>query len=246
MLLEVSAVEKSFGAVEVLKGVSFSVEEGECLAVVGDNGAGKTTLMRIIAGVYTLDAGALSYRGKPLDLHSPRQAREIGIEMIHQDLALAHHQSAAANMFLGREFTRRPVAFLPIRVLDHKRMTEEARKVIEHLGVRLPSVDYPVGRLSGGQRQSVAIARAIASDPKMVIMDEPTAALAVREVEQVLKLIRDLKSNGIGVILISHRLPDVFAVSDRIVALRHGLNAATLRTSETTMKEVVAEIVGAE
>jgi len=244
-LLEIRDLRKSFGPVEVLKGVSFDVAAGEVVALVGDNGAGKSTLMKIVTGVHLPDSGTVTFDGWPLPFGDPRHTRELGIEMIYQDLALAREQDVAANIFLGREPLRRAMGFLPVRVLDGHRMHAEAARIIEHLGARLPSTDYRVGSLSGGQQQSVAIARAITFQPKLVIMDEPTAALAVREVEHVLDLIRELKSRGIGVILISHRLPDVFAVADRMIALRQGVVAADLPAGETTMAEVVSHIVGA-
>ncbi|MEQ8968136.1 MAG: ATP-binding cassette domain-containing protein [Azospirillaceae bacterium] len=244
-LLDIRDLKKSFGPIEVLKGVSFEVAEGEVVALVGDNGAGKSTLMKIVTGVHLPDAGTVTFAGRPLPFGDPRRTRELGIEMIYQDLALAREQDVAANIFLGREPLRRMLGFLPIRVLDSHRMHDEAERIIAHLGARLPSTDYRVGSLSGGQQQSVAIARAITFQPKLVIMDEPTAALAVREVEHVLDLIRELKSRGIGVILISHRLPDVFAVADRMIALRQGVVAADVPAAETTMAEIVSHIVGA-
>jgi ABC-type sugar transport system ATPase subunit len=244
-LLEVRDVTKRFGAVEVLRGVSFSLEPGTVLGLLGDNGAGKTTLMKIITGVYCLDEGQVFFDGKPIPYpeHTPREARELGIEMIYQDLALAKQQDVAANIFLGQEPVYHWLGWWPM--VDKARMEREAQAAIERLGARIPSVRYPVGALSGGQQQSVAIARALTFNPKLVIMDEPTAALAVREVEHVLELIRGLRAQGIGVILISHRLPDVFAVTDRIVVLRQGSVVADEPTAHTTMQDVVAHIVGA-
>lgn len=244
-LLEVKNVTKRFGAVEVLGGVSFSLEPGTVLGLLGDNGAGKTTLMKILTGVYQPDSGQVFFGGKPIPYpeHTPRQARMLGIEMIYQDLALAKQQDVAANIFLGREPVYRWLGWWPM--VDKARMEQEARIALERLGALIPSVRYPLWALSGGQQQSVAIARALTFNPKLVIMDEPTAALAVREVEHVLALIRELKAQGIGVILISHRLPDVFAVTDRIVVLRQGRVVADVPTAHTSMQEVVAYIVGA-
>ncbi|MDW8092003.1 MAG: ATP-binding cassette domain-containing protein [Meiothermus sp.] len=244
-LLELRQVTKRFGAVEVLRGVSFSLEAGSVVGLLGDNGAGKSTLMKIVTGVYSLDSGQVFFAGQPIRYpqHNPQRARELGIEMIYQDLALARQQDAAANIFLGREPLYRFLGFWPM--IDRARMRREAEAAIARLGARLPSVSYPVGQLSGGQQQSVAIARALSFNPRLVIMDEPTAALAVREVEHVLELIRELRRQGIGVILISHRLPDVFAVSDRIVVLRQGVVVADLQTAQTSMTEVVGYIVGA-
>jgi ABC-type sugar transport system ATPase subunit len=241
-LLELVDVRKSFGAVEALRGVTFSVEAGSAVALVGDNGAGKSTLMKTITGVHRPDQGAIRFDGEPLTGVDPGEIRRRGIEMIYQDLALAKMQDVASNIFLGREPTR---SILGIPIIDRGRIEREAQTMIETLGARVPSVRLPVGVLSGGQQQSVAIARALTFRPKLVIMDEPTAALAVREIEHVLDLIRTLRDQGIAVILISHRLTDVFAVCDRIVALRQGQVIADEKTAETSMNAVVAHIVGA-
>ncbi len=242
-LLELDGVQKRFGAVEALRGVTLAVDAGEVVALVGDNGAGKSTLMKTITGVYRPDGGAIRFEGQDITGLEPGAIRARGIEMIYQDLALARQQDVAANIFLGREPVRRLLGVLPM--IDRRRIETEALRMVRRLGARLPSVHYEVGLLSGGQQQSVAIARALTFDPKLVIMDEPTAALAVREVEHVLELIRELRRQRIGVILISHRLTDVFAVADRIVALRQGMVIADERAAATTMQEVVAHIVGA-
>jgi simple sugar transport system ATP-binding protein len=236
-------VQKRFGAVEALRGVTLAVDAGEVVALVGDNGAGKSTLMKTITGVYQPDGGAIRFEGQDITGLEPGAIRARGIEMIYQDLALARQQDVAANIFLGREPVRRLLGVLP--VIDRRRIESEALRMVRRLGARLPSVHYEVGLLSGGQQQSVAIARALTFDPKLVIMDEPTAALAVREVEHVLALIRELRRQRIAVILISHRLTDVFAVADRIVALRQGTVIADERAATTTMQAVVAHIVGA-
>jgi ABC-type sugar transport system ATPase subunit len=243
-LLEIGGVTKRFGAVQVLNGVDLSVEAGSVVGLVGDNGAGKSTLMKTITGIYSVDEGAIEFAGEPLNGLSPGERRRRGIEMIYQDLALARQQDVAENIFLGREPVRRAFGILPGYV-DKARMDAEALKMIDRLGARIPSIHRPVGMFSGGQQQTVAIARALTFDPKMVIMDEPTAALAVREVESVLKLIRQMRDEGIAVILISHRLNDVFEVTDRIVVLRQGRIEADLRTEATKMREVVGYIVGA-
>ncbi len=243
-LLSLAGVEKHFGSVEALRGVSFAIEAGTVTALVGDNGAGKSTLMKVISGVYEPDGGTVTFDGEEITSLPTGEIRERGIEMIYQDLALAAQQDVASNIFLGREPTTTFLG-LPLRRIDRARIEEQAARMIEKLGARVPSVRYPVGFLSGGQQQSVAIARALTFDPKLVIMDEPTAALAVREVEHVLELIRELRRQGIAVILISHRLTDVFAVADRILALRQGQIIADERTSETDMSTVVAHIVGA-
>jgi ABC-type sugar transport system ATPase subunit len=243
-LLELSEVKKKFGTVEALRGVSFGVEAGTVVGLVGDNGAGKSTLMKCITGIYRPDAGAIRFAGEALDEFDPGERRSRGVEMIYQDLALARQQDVASNIFLGREPTRK-VLGIPLGTIDRGKIEEEASRMILRLGARIPSVRHLVGTLSGGQQQSVAIARALTFEPRLVIMDEPTAALAVREVDHVLDLIRELKRQGIAVILISHRLTDVFAVSDRILALRQGRVIADEPTSRTSMNAVVAHIVGA-
>jgi simple sugar transport system ATP-binding protein len=241
-LLDLVDVRKSFGPVEALRGVTFSVEAGEAVALLGDNGAGKSTLMKTITGIHRLTSGTIRFAGEDLAGKGPGEIRARGIEMIYQDLALAKQQDVASNIFLGREPTRR---FLGLPIIDKPRIEREAEAMIKRLGARVPSVRYLVGNLSGGQQQSVAIARALTFSPKLVIMDEPTAALAVREVEHVLDLVRELKRQGIAVILISHRLTDVFAVCDRVVALRQGQVVADEAIAETSMNAVVAHIVGA-
>jgi len=241
-LLELANVRKNFGAIEALRGVTFSVEAGSVVGLVGDNGAGKSTLMKTITGIHRPDDGDIRFDGASLAGKDPGEIRRAGIEMIYQDLALARMRDVAANIFLGRELTR---SVLGVKLIDVKRMRAEAEAMIAKLGARVKSVTQIAGQLSGGQQQSVAIARALTFNPKLVIMDEPTAALAVREIEHVLELIRTLASHGIAVILISHRLTDVFAVCDRIVVLRQGAVIADDPTSQTTMNAVVAHIVGA-
>lgn len=240
-LLSIENISKSFGPVDVLDGVSMTVGRGEVVGLVGDNGAGKSTLMKIVTGMYTANAGALTLDGENILHHSPGERRRLGIEMIYQDLALAKQQDVASNIFLGREPQRK---ILGMNFVDRTTMRNEAQAMIDRLGARLPAQNRPVGSFSGGQQQSVAIARALTFDPKLVIMDEPTAALAVREVQGVLDLIRQLKADGIGVILISHRLNDVLSVTDRIVVLNHGRAAANLTTADTNMTDVVSAIVG--
>ncbi|MFK8079271.1 MAG: ATP-binding cassette domain-containing protein [Granulosicoccus sp.] len=240
-LLKIIGVKKGFGAVSVLHGVDLYVGSGEVVGLVGDNGAGKSTLMKIVTGIYQADEGTIELENESVLHLTPGARRSRGIEMIYQDLALAKQQDVASNIFLGREPTRN---ILGINIVDRSRMKQEAQIMIDRLGARLPSITRPVGSFSGGQQQSVAIARALTFDPKIVIMDEPTAALAVREVQSVLDLIRQLKSQGISVILISHRLNDVLSVTDRIVVLRQGQAAANLITSQTSMPEIVSAIVG--
>ncbi len=245
MLLEFDDVYKSFGPVEVLMGVSLHVGAGEVVGLVGDNGAGKSTLMKSVMGIHRPDRGRLTFDGRDIGSLPPGDRRRLGLEMIYQDLALAPQQSVSANIFLGREPLTRKWGFIPYAV-DKALMERQAGEMIERLGARIPSVKAQVGSLSGGQQQSVAIARSLTFEPKLVIMDEPTAALAVREVEHVLELIETLKNQDIAVILISHRLNDIFAVCERICVLRHGKIAASLNKEETSMNEVVSHIVGAD
>ncbi|MBN9221283.1 MAG: sugar ABC transporter ATP-binding protein [Mesorhizobium sp.] len=242
-LLTLKGIRKSFGAVDVLHGVDLSIEAGEVIGLVGDNGAGKSTLMKTITGIYRADAGSIQLDGRDILPLDPGQRRRLGIEMIYQDLSLAKQQDVAANIFLGREPVKKWFGLIP-GFVDKARMDREAAGMIERLGAHLPSINRSVGSFSGGQQQTVAIARALTFNPKLVIMDEPTAALAVREVQSVLDLIRRLRSEGISVILISHRLNDVLAVTDRIVVLRHGRAEANLTTAKTNMNEVVGRIVG--
>lgn len=242
-LLELHDVAMSFGPVEALRGVSFSLDEGEVVALVGDNGAGKSTLMKTITGIYHSTSGKIVFDAHDLSGLQPGTIRGLGIEMIYQDLALAPQQDVAANIFLGREPTR-SLFGLPFRMIDTPRIEREAQAMINRLGARLPSVRYLVGNLSGGQQQTVAIARALTFSPKLVIMDEPTAALAVREVAHVLELIHELKNQNIAVILISHRLTDVFAACDRVIALRQGVVVADEAIIDTDMNAVVSHIVG--
>ncbi len=243
-LLELSGLEKSFGAVQVLNGVDLAVEAGEVVGLVGDNGAGKSTLMKAVTGVYPVDNGRVQFDGEDLTQIEPGTRRSKGIEMIYQDLALAPQQDVANNIFLGREPTKRLWGLFP-NFVDKVKIDVEAQKMVDRLGVHVPTIHIPVDMLSGGQQQTIAIARALTFQPKLVIMDEPTAALAVREVESVLQLIRQMRDEGIAIILISHRLNDVFEVSGRIVVLRRGNVIADLQRDETDMAEVVSYIVGA-
>jgi simple sugar transport system ATP-binding protein len=244
-LLALTGLKKSFGSVEVLRGVDLHVDRGEVISLVGDNGAGKSTLMKCITGVHTIDAGSIWFDGAKQSIVHPGQSRALGIEMIYQDLALAGQQDIAGNIYLGREPTRSPFG-LPLHFIDRQKMEADAAAILQRLGARVGSVAGRADRLSGGQRQSVAIARALTFAPRLVIMDEPTAALAVREVSHVLELIRELKKQGIAVILISHRLTDVFEVSDRIVTLRQGIVIANEKVGDTSMNKVVSHIVGAD
>lgn len=243
-LLELDGVEKAFGPVQVLRGITLKVDAGEVVGLLGDNGAGKSTLMKTVTGVHAADRGTIRFAGEDVTLLPPGERRRRGIEMIYQDLALAPQQDVANNIFLGREPTRRLWGLLPGHV-DKARIDREAQAMVDRLGVRVPSIHIPVGMLSGGQQQTIAIARALTFAPRLVIMDEPTAALAVREVNSVLALIERMAADGIGVILISHRLNDVFQACSRMVVLQRGTVAADLRREETSMAEVVSYIVGA-
>ncbi|NPV53156.1 MAG: sugar ABC transporter ATP-binding protein [Firmicutes bacterium] len=235
-LLKVEGVSKAFGAVQALINVSFSLWRGEILALVGDNGAGKSTLIKVISGAHAPDSGRVWFNGQEVTIFTPQHARDLGIETIYQDLALANKRSIAENIFLGREFTRNFLGF--VKVLDKKRMDEESAPIFERLKVNIGSVRSPVGKLSGGQRQATAIARGIYWDAKLIIMDEPTAALGVRESEKVCQTIEQVKNQGIAVILISHNLEDVFRVADRILVLRRGSVVGERKTTETTRDEV--------
>lgn len=236
-LLSCRSVSKAFGAVQALDGVDFDARIGEVTALVGDNGAGKSTLIKGIAGIHPFDRGEVSFEGVIRHLREPREASAIGIAVVYQDLALADNLDVVANLFLGRELTGRA------GVLDEIRMEERCREVLDSLAVTtLRSVRAPVAALSGGQRQAIAVARAVMGDPRLVILDEPTAALGVAQTRQVLALVRRLAEQGRAVVLISHNLEDVFAVSDHITVLRLGRNAGEFETARTTQQEIVHAI----
>ncbi|MFG3442095.1 ATP-binding cassette domain-containing protein [Nonomuraea sp. NPDC047897] len=232
-LLEVRGIDKSFGPVQVLHDVTFQAHAGEVTALVGDNGAGKSTLVKCIGGIHPIDAGEIFFDGKPVQVHGPRDAGELGIEIVYQDLALCDNLDIVQNMFLGRE--RRSGL-----VLDEATMEELAQQTLSGLSVRtVKSIRQQVSSLSGGQRQTVAIAKAVLWNSKVVILDEPTAALGVAQTAQVLELVRRLADTGLAVVLISHNMNDVFAVSDRIAALYLGRMAAQVRTADVTHAQVV-------
>jgi ABC-type sugar transport system ATPase subunit len=221
-LLSLRAITKTYGAVEALKGVDIDVYAGEVLAICGDNGAGKSSLIRIVSGAQEPSGGTIALRGEPIRLRSPQDALRRGVATIYQDLALAPRLSIAQNVFLGSELTR-PVLGLPFaRLLDKRRMAEEARGYLQRLAIDVADMTTPVERLSGGQRQAVAIGRALRWDAELIIMDEPTAALGVKETAQVLDLIRRLRAEGRTVILISHNMADVVSVATRVVILKSG------------------------
>jgi D-xylose transport system ATP-binding protein len=239
-VIELKNVKKSFGPVDVLKDVNFSIRAGEVTALVGDNGAGKSTLIKGLAGIQSYDAGVILVDGIPVELNTPRQSSELGIDVVYQDLALCDNLDIVHNMFLGREEANNGV-------LDEGHMESQAANTLTSLSVKtVKSVRQKVARLSGGQRQTVAIARAVLWNNKVVILDEPTAALGVAQTEQVLQLVRRLADAGKAVIIISHNLQDVFTVADRIYVLYLGKMTASLKTSETNHADVIAYITGSK
>jgi simple sugar transport system ATP-binding protein len=240
-VLTLEGVSKHFGAIQALEEVSLTLGAGEVLGVMGDNGAGKSTLVKIIAGNYRPSEGRIFIAGEQKAFHRPIEARQSGIEIVYQDLALCDNLTAATNVFLGRELTR---SFGPFRIMDYAAMNAAATKLFRELKSETRPRDL-VRDMSGGQRQAVAIARTRLASARIVLMDEPTAAISVRQVAEVLNLIRELKRQQIAVILISHRMPDVFAVADRITVLRRGRKVADKPTSETTPEEITGLITGA-
>jgi simple sugar transport system ATP-binding protein len=240
-VLELSAISKNFGAIQALDDVSLSLDAAEVVGLMGDNGAGKSTLVKIIAGNFRPSHGTISIDGREVHFHRPIEARQHGVEIVYQDLALCDNLTAAANVFLGRE---RRTGFGPFRILDYAAMYRRAGEIFAELKSETRPRDL-VKQMSGGQRQAVAIARTRLSDPKIVLMDEPTAAISVRQVAEVLNLIRRLRDHGHSVILISHRMPDVFAVSDRVVVMRRGNKVADKAIGRTSPEEVTGLITGA-
>ncbi len=237
-VLSMTGVSKRFGAVQALKDIEFSVDAGEVVALVGDNGAGKSTLVKCIAGVYPPDEGHVTFDGSHVDITSPAQAQELGIATVFQDLALCDNLDVVSNLYLGSEVVRN-------RALDEVTMEKESWRLLRELSAKIPSVRIPVASLSGGQRQTVAIARSLLGKPKVVMLDEPTAALGVAQTAEVLNLVERLRENGHGVILISHNMSDVMAVADRVVVLRLGRNNGEFRVSDTNVQEIIAAITGA-
>ena len=240
VFLQARGLSKTFGHVRALRDVSIEIHERDILAIVGDNGAGKSTLTKILSGVYQPDRGDIHVKGQAVRISNPRKARELGIATVFQNLALVDSRDVAANLFLGREPTRWKV------FVDRKRMLTDAHRVISDLRVHMPNLRVDVGQLSGGQRQSLAIGRATAQQGRIILMDEPTAALGVRESRKVLDLIRHLKSGGTGVVVISHNLQHVFSVADRILVLRRGRVAGVRDKSATSPDEIVKLIVGVD
>jgi D-xylose transport system ATP-binding protein len=240
--LALTGITKRFGAVLALDRVDFEVYPGEVVALVGDNGAGKSTLTKIIAGVYQASEGTIAFEGRPVRIGSPEAATALGIATVYQDLALCDNLDVVANLFLGRE----QASGLPggLRSLSEEEMERRTREVLHSLSVKIPSVRRPVSDLSGGQRQSVAVSRAVLWGSQLVLLDEPTAALGVEQTALVLGLIRQLRERGLSIVLISHNLTDVFQVADRIVVLRLGRRVATFPRRAATMEDVVAAITG--
>jgi D-xylose transport system ATP-binding protein len=237
-VLSLTGINKRFGAVQALSEVSLEVSAGEVVALVGDNGAGKSTLVKIIAGVYQPDTGTITFGGRDIHVGGPSEAQALGISTVFQDLALCDNLDVVANLFLGQERSSNGW-------LDEVSMEKEAWRLLRTLSAKIPSVRVPIAALSGGQRQTVAIARSLVGAPKVVMLDEPTAALGVAQTAEVLNLIERLRETGLGVILVSHNMADVQAVSDRIVVLRLGRNAAEFDVDQTTTEELVAAITGA-
>jgi simple sugar transport system ATP-binding protein len=240
-VLELTNISKHFGAIQAVNDVSLSIEPGQVVGLMGDNGAGKSTLVKMIAGNFLPSHGSMRMDGKEMVLHKPVEARQHGIEIVHQDLALCNNLTAAANVFLGREL-RRGVG--PFRILDYASMYKRAGQIFGELKSETRPRDL-VKQMSGGQRQAVAIARTMLSQAKIVLMDEPTAAISVRQVAEVLNLIRHLRDQGIAVVLISHRMPDVFTVADRVIVMRRGRKVADKTIASSSPEEVTGLITGA-
>ncbi|KLI98542.1 ATP-binding cassette domain-containing protein [Streptomyces albidoflavus] len=237
-VLALRGISKRFGAVQALTDVDLEVRAGSVLALVGDNGAGKSTLVKTIAGVHPIDEGVIEWEGAPVTVARPHDAQHLGVATVYQDLALCDNLDVVANLFLGREATRG-------KVLDEVAMEKRAQELLDSLSIRIPSVRIPIASLSGGQRQVVAIARALVGDPKLVILDEPTAALGVEQTAQVLDLVERLRERGLAVILISHNMADVLAVADQVAVLRLGRNNGVFDVADTSHEEIISAITGA-
>ncbi|MEU6095794.1 ATP-binding cassette domain-containing protein [Streptomyces sp. NPDC047079] len=237
-VLALRGVSKRFGAVQALTDVELEVHAGEVVALVGDNGAGKSTLVKTIAGVHPIDEGAIEWEGKPVQISRPNDAQSLGIATVYQDLALCDNIDVVGNLFLGRELKKRGI-------LDEVEMERRARELLTTLSIRIPSVRIPIASLSGGQRQTVAIARSMLGEPKLVILDEPTAALGVEQTAQVLDLVERLRERGHAVILISHNMADVKAVADKVAVLRLGRNNGVFEVKTTSQEEIISAITGA-
>ena len=244
-VLEVRDLTKSFGAIQALRGVSLSVHAGETVALVGDNGAGKSTLVKCISGVHRPDGGEMLLDGEPLEAADPKASRERGIETVYQDLALVEELDVAGNFFLGREMFRGGALGRAIGLLDLKEMRRRSQEALDEIHVRIPDISKPVAKMSGGQRQGVAIGRAVFWGRRLLILDEPTAALGVDQSAEVLMTVERLRERGLAVLIISHNMQNVMRVADRVVVLRQGLRVADLPKSETDAQQIVGYITGA-
>jgi len=243
-ILEVQDIRKAFGGVHALRGVSFSLRRGEVVGLVGDNGAGKSTMVKILAGSHHPDTGRILIDGRPVYIDSPHRARQLGIETVYQDLALVETQNVVANLFMNRELVSTKPVLRQLGWLDRRRMRREAQEVLEGLGVRVRAYDQPVSRLSGGQRQGIAVGRAVAWGREIVLLDEPSAALGVEQSRSIMDMIARLSGNGIAVLLISHNMQEVLEACDRVVVLLHGRKAADLPTAGLTARHLVDLITG--
>ncbi|MER6332193.1 ATP-binding cassette domain-containing protein [Streptomyces sp. NPDC001034] len=237
-VLALRGVSKRFGAVQALTDVELEVHAGEVVALVGDNGAGKSTLVKTIAGVHPIDEGVIEWEGRPVQVNRPNDAQGLGIATVYQDLALCDNIDVVGNLYLGREIRTRGI-------LDEVEMERRSRELLDQLSIRIPSVRIPIASLSGGQRQVVAIARSMLGEPKLVILDEPTAALGVEQTAQVLDLVERLRERGHAVILISHNMADVKAVADKVAVLRLGRNNGVFDVAATSQEEIISAITGA-
>lgn len=238
MSLILKNISKSFGTIEVLRQINHQFEPGQITAIVGDNGAGKSTLLKLITGIYNPDTGSIKFEETELTTHTAAECRQRGIEMVYQDLALAKQQNVIANLWMGRELKHTCFG-----LLDKKAMADQAQEKLEKLGIQIPDLEKQVGLLSGGQQQAIGIARALLFNPQILLLDEPTAALAAREVTKTLDLIRQQRDQGKTIILVSHRLNDVFAVADQIIVMKQGQIVADTKTSATSLNQIVEKIV---
>lgn len=237
-ILSMEGIDKKFGAVQALTDTDLEVYAGEVVALVGDNGAGKSTLVKVLAGVHPPDGGTIRFDGQPVSIQSPSDARDLGVATVFQDLALCDNLDVVSNLWLGREL-------LTNRTLDEVEMEQRSWTLLRELSAKIPSVRIPVASLSGGQRQTVAIARSLIGEPRIVILDEPTAALGVAQTAEVLNLIERLRERGLGVLLISHNMADVMAVADRVVVLRLGRNNGVFNVADVSTETIIAAITGA-
>jgi len=241
-LLEVKNITKKFGGLTAVDNVSMQIFPGEVIGILGDNGAGKSTLIKVVSGVYHAEAGQIFYEGRRIKISNPTEALKIGIETIYQDLALAENMNVYSNIFLGREKLKKFLGL--VDVLDHDYMHSESKKVLNRLDINIPSLKNKISTLSGGERQAVAISRSIYWNAKLLIMDEPTAALGVAEQKKVLNLVKTLSSQGVSIFIISHQIHDVFSVATRLLIMRRGKKVAERITKKTSADEVVGLIVG--